>query len=174
LRDALVELIEERGFDRLTVTEISERAMVSRATFYRNHWSKYDLVEQIFNDAMTELAPGEDTRPLEQRSTEFFEHVADYSRLYTALLGTRGSPWFANKMRSTLAQRITEHLNTSQTPATASTRARPGLMPTLIAGMYVETVIWWVAQEPRPPTSEIADQASRLALAIAEEASAWP
>ena len=48
LREALIELIEERGFDALTVGEITERAMVSRAAFYRNYQDKYDLVEQIF------------------------------------------------------------------------------------------------------------------------------
>ena len=48
LREALIELIEEQGFDSLTVGEITERAMVSRAAFYRNYQDKYDLVEQIF------------------------------------------------------------------------------------------------------------------------------
>src|SRR5579864_563044 len=50
LRDALLELIEERGFDAITVGEIAERAMVSRAAFYRYYQDKYDLVEQIFEE----------------------------------------------------------------------------------------------------------------------------
>lgn len=40
--------------------------------------------------------------------------------------------------------------------------------------MFVETIIWWLAQEPRPPANEIADQAGRLPLAIAHEVSPWP
>ena len=55
LREALIELIEERGFDKLTVQELTERAMVSRAAFYRNYQDKYDLVEQIFTEAMEDL-----------------------------------------------------------------------------------------------------------------------
>ena len=35
LREALIELIEERGFEALTIGELTERAMVSRAAFYR-------------------------------------------------------------------------------------------------------------------------------------------
>ena len=54
LREALVELIEERGFEALTIGELTERAMVSRAAFYRNYQDKYDLVEQI----LTLLAKG--------------------------------------------------------------------------------------------------------------------
>lgn len=55
LRDALIELIDERGFDRVTVGGITERAMVSRAAFYRNYRDKFHLVEQIFDDAMADL-----------------------------------------------------------------------------------------------------------------------
>jgi AcrR family transcriptional regulator len=170
LREALVELIEERGFDRITVTEIAERAMVSRATFYRNHWSKYDVVEQIFDEAMDELLAGEGAPSLDRRATAFFERVADYERLYRALLGAQGSPWFASKMRSTIARRIEEHMGTSEHATTSRSRAGPGLVPTVIAATLVETIIWWLAQDPRPPAQEVAERTGRFALAIADVA----
>src|SRR5213083_296749 len=47
LREALIALIEERGFDALTIGELTERAMVSRAAFYRNYQDKYDLVDVL-------------------------------------------------------------------------------------------------------------------------------
>ncbi|QBD76461.1 TetR/AcrR family transcriptional regulator [Ktedonosporobacter rubrisoli] len=52
LRAALIDLIEERDFEALTVGEIAERAMVSRAGFYRYYQDKYDLVEQLFEEAV--------------------------------------------------------------------------------------------------------------------------
>ena len=55
IREALIDLIEERGFDALSVGEITARAMVSRATFYRHYRDKYDLVEQIYAEAMQAL-----------------------------------------------------------------------------------------------------------------------
>jgi AcrR family transcriptional regulator len=55
LREALIALIEEKGFDAVTVGELTERALVSRAAFYRNYQDKYDLVEQIFEEAMDAL-----------------------------------------------------------------------------------------------------------------------
>ncbi|MFC5827580.1 TetR/AcrR family transcriptional regulator [Nonomuraea insulae] len=91
LRQALVELIEEHGFERLTVGQITERAMVSRAAFYRNYRDKYQLVEQIFEEAMGELLgtmtdqPG---TPVLERWTGFFEHIDHYHRLYGALAGS--------------------------------------------------------------------------------------
>ena len=81
LREALIALIEERGFDALTIGELTERALVSRAAFYRNYQDKYDLVDQIFAEAMRALlaAVGDLGRehPPEIWVT-FFEHIADY------------------------------------------------------------------------------------------------
>src|SRR5215472_15554726 len=111
LREALIELIEERGFEALTIGEITERAMVSRAAFYRNYQDKYDLVEQIFEEAMNALlgAVGElgQEHPAEIW-VKFFEHIAHYERLYRALLGSKGSPWFVRKMRASLSGLIKE------------------------------------------------------------------
>src|ERR687888_2025569 len=94
LREALIELIEERGFDSLTIGELTERAMVSRAAFYRNYQDKYDLVEQIFEEAMSGLLGtvanlGREHPP--EVWVKFFEHIAQYDRLYRALLGSKGS-----------------------------------------------------------------------------------
>src|SRR5579884_3392898 len=109
LREALIELIEERGFETLTIGEITERAMVSRAAFYRNYQDKYDLVEQIFAEAMATLfaAIGElgEEHPADVW-VRFFEHIAEYHQLYRALLGSKGSPWFVRKMREALADLI--------------------------------------------------------------------
>src|SRR5215469_3186597 len=103
LREALIELIEERDFDSLTVGEITKRAMVSRAAFYRNYQDKYDLVEQIFEEAMSSLLNAVGELAQEHPAdiwVKFFEHIAEYERLYRALLGRKGSPWFVRKMRA--------------------------------------------------------------------------
>src|SRR2546430_13515498 len=90
LREALIELIDERGFDAITIGELTSRAMVSRAAFYRNYQDKYDLVEQIFEEAMSALLAavgdlGREHPP--EIWVAFFEHIAEYERLYRALLG---------------------------------------------------------------------------------------
>src|SRR5512146_1561207 len=52
LRDALIDLIAEKGFDHVTVGDIAERAMVNRVTFYRHYPDKYALVTSIFEEAV--------------------------------------------------------------------------------------------------------------------------
>jgi AcrR family transcriptional regulator len=166
LREALVELIEERGFERLTVGEITERAMVSRAAFYRNYRDKYHLVEQIFDEAIGlvhgAMAP-DDRAPLE-RWVAFFEHIDDYHRVYGALLGRRGSPWFADRMRASLAEMVTEHFDRT---------ARPALVPTMISAMLVHCITWWLEQGRPSPPREIATRTAQIAGAVIAEAGSW-
>src|SRR5438046_9676663 len=88
LREALIALIEERGFDALTIGELTSRAMVSRAAFYRNYQDKYDLVEQIFEEVLSTMHGAVADMGPEQHPPQiwvkFFEHIAEYERLYRA------------------------------------------------------------------------------------------
>lgn len=179
LRNALVELIEERGFDALTVGELTERAMVSRAAFYRHYQDKYDLVERIFEEATSPLlsAIGELGRehPTEIWVT-FFRHIATYERLYRSLLGGKGSPWFARKMRAALAELITAR---GRRPHGPSVSAWPDhtfpdeFVPDLVSGLFVEAVTWWLEQGMPYPPEEIARRTALLAAALFKEASSW-
>lgn len=140
LREALLALIEERGFDALTVGEIASRAMVSRAAFYRYYQDKYDLAEQIFEETFQAIVNAFD--PLRQQAlhssapqptpdfwvelfeqamqeapllepwVKLFEHVAEYERFYRVLLDKEGSSWFVTKMRTYLTDVIHQRLQT--------------------------------------------------------------
>src|SRR5258707_9491783 len=180
LRDALIELIEERGFDALTIGELTSRAMVSRAAFYRNYEDKYDLGAQIFEEiistlqgAFTDIQAG--AHP-PQVWVKFFEHIAEYERLYRALLGTKGSPWFARTMRASLAMLVKQH---EHVPSGSHTDDWPALtfpdtfVPDLVSAMLVEAVTWWLEQGRPYTPAEIARRCALLASVLFKEVSAW-
>src|SRR6184192_680417 len=162
LREALIELIEERGFEALTIGEITERAMVSRAAFYRNYQDKYDLVEQIFEEAMSALLKAVGDLGQEHPAevwVKFFEHIAQYERLYRALLGKKGSPWFVRKMRASLANLVKER---GHLPHGPDANALPfhafsdEFVPDLVSALFVETITWWLEHGRPYTTREIA------------------
>lgn len=175
LREALIDLIEERGFDALTVGEITKRAMVSRAAFYRNYQDKYDLVEQIFAEVMDALFKAV-SEPVTEHPPQiwvrFFEHIAEYERLYRALLGRKGSSWFVLKMRASLADLLKEYER-------LSSMGQPGLpasdefVRNLLVTMLVEAIAWWLEHDKPYPPQEMARRCAYLAGAIYKEASSW-
>ena len=179
LRDALVELIEERDFDSLTVSEITERALVSRAAFYRNYHDKYDLVEKIFAEAIGKLLNAVGGLGQEHPAeiwVAFFEHIASYERLYRALLGSKGSPWFVWKMRAALRDLVIEQGRRPHRPGAGAHAAHAfadGFVPDIASMLFVEAITWWL-DHGRPYTPrEIATRTSLLAAALFKEAATW-
>jgi AcrR family transcriptional regulator len=81
IRACAVELLLERGFDRMTVDDVAEAAGVGKATIYRRWASK----EQLAYDALTHLfdieVPEPDTGSFENDIRELYQHAV-------ALVGT--------------------------------------------------------------------------------------
>jgi len=118
IQKALVELADTKAFDRISVGEISHRAVINRATFYRYYKDKYDLVEQIFKSAlrrlMLDMGPPVvvlDSRDLDRvldddRVTDawmrLFEHFASHARIYMSMFEGKAGVWFQSRMREDL------------------------------------------------------------------------
>ena len=46
LENTLIKLMLEKGFDKISITDLTERADINRGTFYLHYKDKYDLLEQ--------------------------------------------------------------------------------------------------------------------------------
>src|SRR5437763_13744482 len=55
LWDALLALMTERNFESITVTDICERAMVHRTTFYKHYEDKNGLLFHVIQDELNAL-----------------------------------------------------------------------------------------------------------------------
>ncbi len=60
LRSALLSLIQEKGYDRITVQDILDRADIGRSTFYAHYRDKDDLFRAGFEDIRAALAAERD------------------------------------------------------------------------------------------------------------------
>lgn len=203
IREALIGLIEERSFDAITVGEIAERAMVSRAAFYRYYQDKYDLVEKLFEEmlhivqhdiepirkeAISNLNPESawadlfgrvaESQPTPKAWIYMFEHIASHERLYRALLGKRGSAAIAAKMQMYFANTLSERL---QNLATALNEERivrgplftSGFVPAMISAQVLEAITWWLEEGQPFAPEQIATYGYRLMNATLRETSLW-
>jgi AcrR family transcriptional regulator len=90
LRGALVSLIEEKGFDAISVQEITERARLNRATFYLHFRDKRDLLIRTSDAVFDRLV--EEAGPIDRENLAFqkppqqvvmiFQHLAK-QRIFT-------------------------------------------------------------------------------------------
>ena len=55
IKAALTELMVEKGFDAITVSDITRRAGINRGTFYLHFVDKYDALDQLEDEVIGEL-----------------------------------------------------------------------------------------------------------------------
>lgn len=56
IRKEFTELLKKKPIQEITVREICERTGINRSTFYNHYQDVYDLLEQIENEMLGELA----------------------------------------------------------------------------------------------------------------------
>ncbi|MFJ8258415.1 TetR/AcrR family transcriptional regulator [Peribacillus asahii] len=114
IRDALVELIEEKGFEAISVKDITTRAKINRGTFYAHYQDKFDLMTKCEEEVMLEMSRiAKQNFPsviaaLETNSptiTPFplviliFEYLNENSRFMKAVLGPKGDLSFQTRLK---------------------------------------------------------------------------
>ena len=50
IKNSLIDLLAEKNVSKITVTELAEKAMINRKTFYR-HYNNYDIVNDVISHA---------------------------------------------------------------------------------------------------------------------------
>lgn len=78
---AFFDLLREKGFDRVTVTDICKRSDINRGTFYLHYDDKYALLDEVIDEALDAGPILDGTQPTSmcQRPPE----NDDYRLLYT-------------------------------------------------------------------------------------------
>ncbi|HEU0165580.1 MAG TPA: TetR/AcrR family transcriptional regulator, partial [Thermomicrobiales bacterium] len=107
LRDAALELVAERDFSDITISEITRRADINRATFYQHYIDKDDLIAQALDSLFDEFTASD--RSFVATGADFsrdvtppplialFHHLSGRQELYRRLLGNGGSTAFARR-----------------------------------------------------------------------------
>ena len=163
LREALLALIEEKGFETLIVQDIADRAMINRVTFYKHYRDKYDLLEQIMQEMLSELSTPVTTLLQSPKNeavvaelTPWLEHVASHANFYRMMLGKEGNAAFAAQLRDYL-EGIVEQTVTRMQFNQPTTLPLPLLRRFATAG-FLGVVSWWLEQEEPWPVQELARQ----------------
>lgn len=81
--NAAVELMERKGFDNITIAEISRAAGVSVGAFYHYFESKNDILAEIFRRAdeyfATEVASSLGEKPVPEQIVDYFGYYARFN-----------------------------------------------------------------------------------------------
>lgn len=160
LHAALMSLIVEKGYDKITVQDLIDRADVGRSTFYAHYETKDDLLLASLHrlTADIELHSTDDPAGPEAilPSLGIFRHVADQHRLFKAMIGTRGIDLVHRATLDMLTERARSAIDTrsaSGDPAGIPPDARAAFA----AGSLMAFLGWWLDHDMPYPPETMAD-----------------
>ena len=175
LREAMIELMEERGFDDFTVGDLCARAGLNRGTFY-NHFKDKDELLNTFEDEIlidleqfkTKLSKLSIRELMGYRMmkkplpvlVELFDYLRGEGEFLHAVLGPGGDVRFGPRLREAVCGELVMSL--------LHERYRQDPTPfvnyyiTYYAGAYLSVIMRWIETGMRESSEEMARIAVRL------------
>jgi AcrR family transcriptional regulator len=151
LRRALFSLIQEQGYNRITVQDLLDRADIGRSTFYAHYRDKDDLLQSAFEDIRSALAA--ERKAAEQTTGApsgflqpllvVFRHVEGHRHLWQPLAHKGGAEVVTRIMRDHVTDLVREHLR-SQFPGLGRNQPQLEAAVQFVAGACLGLLIWWL------------------------------
>jgi AcrR family transcriptional regulator len=179
LQRALIELINERGYDAITIQDIVDRANVGRTTFYAHYNSKEDLFIGCHEAIVSEFRSGPfHPHPLSREELlspeappgmiSAYRHLDDARARLSPIFQGKDGPLILRRIRDWSAQEIEANLRAAF--AEADSAIPFDVLAIYLAGAQIALVQWWL-EKRRPYTPEsLAQTFHRLQCAAVRDA----
>jgi len=170
LGDALMALLEERSFDKITVQDVLDRAGVGRSTFYVHYRDKQDLflsdVEDFF-ELCSGLLKRHNASPDRLLPVqEVFAHIREMRDFYAAVVRSGKVSEIQALGRGFFARSIDERLQSAGMkidPVERSAKAHA------LAGSFFSLLDWWIDKGMKADPKEMDSLFHQMALTGLQE-----
>jgi AcrR family transcriptional regulator len=171
LREAMLDLMEEKGYDQVTVEELTDRADIGRTTFYLHYSAKQDLLLEQFGELLDQLVVQLSQIPLSAWGQEgdlksvddhpnrpicmIFQHAADNKDLYQIVLRGEGVDQASERLQVIMTNAVNTFLShkLGQEDEQIALKIPIDLFGNYFAGAMLGVIKWWLEAE-MPYSSE--------------------
>jgi AcrR family transcriptional regulator len=164
LQTALIELINEREYDAITVQDIVDRANVGRTTFYLHYSSKDELFINCHQAIVSKFRIGP-LHPISREEmlspeappamTSAYRHLEEARTLLYSIFQGKEGLLILRRIRDWNAQKIEASLRTAFTEAESTIPF--DILANYLAGAQIALMQWWL-EKRQPHTFEVLAQ----------------
>lgn len=155
LKDAMIDLMQTKPVEKITIKEICEKAQINRSTFYLHYSEPNDLLKSIEDDIIENTADyldkiGADiNNSAMQYMLMFFRYIRENDKIFRTLLVKRENPFFRKKFIKFALERVVTSLH-----CTANKKYEKYVYGFVINGS-LGAIIEWVESDYSIPEQEI-------------------
>ncbi|MGE7840275.1 TetR/AcrR family transcriptional regulator [Lysinibacillus sp. NPDC093712] len=177
IKESFIELIEEKGFEAITVKDITLKAKINRGTFYAHYQDKYDLMNRYQEEFMLEISNiakqniskmvaslstnNPSVQPLEI-AVLIFEILERNRKFLKAILGPNGDLSFQTKLKNFMWKTLFE---STDNPLKPGKLLVPGeYLVSYIASAHIGVIQQWLLQDRKETPQEMAQILSTITL----------
>jgi len=159
--NALLDLMEEKEYNKITVQEIAKRSTLNRATFYLHYYDKEELLQTYLDDALEVLEESVRISEAEFKylSNEphpvfirMFEQMMKHGRFYKIMLADNKIPSFSSqviKIIERFVRSASDYLEKDGIEKSVPNE----IAVAYVSSAYLGVIIWWLKNDmPYTPT----------------------
>ena len=163
LKEALTDLILERGYESVTVQDVIDRADVGRSTFYAHFLDKDHLLMAILADLempAPDSASWTADDPAFGWTLELFRHFGSGKRLFKAVASSQSGAIARRETTSRLEDLVRAELSRLKA-ARRLDAFRVETVVRFLVGTFIGFMDWWMREENEHLPAERVDHAFR-------------
>lgn len=165
LENALIELTVEKGYAKVTVQDIVDRANVGRTTFYAHYQDKEELltrsIEGFFDWLHQELEQTTRGESGLLPALTIFRHVAGYAHVFKAFGATQ---MLHDQFHQQLVALIEQRLEVLETNG-QSVDVPNQVLANYCAGALLALLVWWLEEKTPYSAEDMAGMFERMVSA---------
>jgi AcrR family transcriptional regulator len=176
LQKALLDAAIDKGFAHVTVRDITERAMVNRATFYRHYEDKYDLLENYMKELSGFIDSEEEETSLRDQSSpssdtpppglaKLLRHMQANADFYRVMLGRQGDPAFCGQAFRNYIEEGYRRILSKQALQPDPNRPPIDLIVNYLMHAGVGAIVWWLEHDQPCSPEQMANWLYQLSMA---------
>ena len=153
LSNALFELIKKKPFEKISVCDICDAAMVHRATFYSHFSDKYELLNFSMNQHLPLKKIDEDVDSENIQNSKFTEiaddivrYICDNKQIYASILKKNKEFSIVDRTQEQLEEKVCNRIRKS-VPNYEELPIKPEFLAGFYAGACMSVVTKWLADE---------------------------
>ncbi|MDY0404670.1 TetR/AcrR family transcriptional regulator C-terminal domain-containing protein [Virgibacillus sp. 179-BFC.A HS] len=141
---AFLDKLYEDGFESVTIKDITDKADLSRKTFYLHYNDKYDLLDKIVEKHLKELEEICDQKKdkgLIEGTIIWFRYFEDHKLFFASLFQGTSTVSFRNKLLNFIMEEVDKKLEASALPENIDRKIILKFLGTAVMGVLESYVL---------------------------------